>query len=109
MSQSSPRILASFVVACLLGSCFVPHDTRVVPSETMMPWLRAGETSRSELLQILGPPARQLESGRILMWEIGDDGYQPHRWHMWGRGPMSLVVVAGPERVERVSLVRWWE
>lgn len=103
-------VLASVVVGCLLASCFVAHETRVVPSETVMPWLRAGETSRAELLQILGPPVRQMESGRILMWEIADDGYQTRRWRVGQvQGPMTLVVVAGPERVERVSLVRWWQ
>lgn len=93
-----------------LASCMVEHHTRPVPHEAVLPWLRAGTTSRAETLAILGPPLRQLEGGRILLWELEDDGYHTPRPREWPwRGPLSLVVVLGSERVERVALVRLWE
>ncbi|MCU0864971.1 MAG: hypothetical protein MUC36_14370 [Planctomycetes bacterium] len=104
-----------WLTAGALASCnSVEHHTRPVPHEAMLPWLRVGTTSRAETLAILGPPRRQLEGGRILLWELEDDGYHTQRSDEGGRrslppGPLSLVVVIGSERVERVALVRLWE
>ena len=106
----SARARVATVTLALLGSCLADHDSRVVPTETLLPWLRPGTTTRAELAAILGAPRRQMESGRIMMWEFDEDGYQPSRpverphW-----APFSLVVVVGPERVERASLVRVWQ
>ena len=110
-----PRLPVAGVLlaAGLLSSCLVEHHVRPVATEGMLPWLRPGTTSRGELLQVLGTPRRSLEAGRILIWELRDDGFHTQRTtdDTWGPGPgpLSLVVVVDSERVQRASLVRLWQ
>jgi hypothetical protein len=103
------RVAGVLVAAGFLSSCLVEHHVRPVATEGMLPWLRPGTTSRVELLQVLGTPRRSLEAGRILIWELQDDGFHTRRavddpWSI--PGPLSLVVVVDSERVQRASLVR---
>lgn len=112
--QAPARVLLWLTAGALASCNSVEHHTRAVPYEAMLPWLRVGTTTRDETLAILGPPRRQLEGGRILLWELKDDGYHTQRSDGGGRwslppGPLSLVVVIGRERVERAALVRLWE
>ncbi|MGE0144271.1 MAG: hypothetical protein AB7I19_11725 [Planctomycetota bacterium] len=68
-------------------------------------------TTRTELIENLGTPRRQLEEGRILFFELRENGRQPEfvREGDPFYGPYSLVVVVEQDRVGRASLVRVWE
>jgi len=103
------------LVLCLGAACVSDHQVRRENTDEQMPWLRHS-TLEAEIVQRLGEPARQLESGRILIWTLEND-LQPRKtpsddWYLgnFSRvGPLSLVVVFDGSRcVERASLVRLW-
>lgn len=107
------RVSRSLAVFALVASssCLTYHDSRVVPLETLLPWLQQGVTTRSALIEALGAPRQRLESGRVMFWEIGEDG-RPTTWRRPEDpffGPFSLVVVLAGDLVQRASLVRTWE
>lgn len=112
--MSTPsRFAASLLLLAVgsLASCLTNHDSRSVAFDAILPWLRSGVTTRAELIERFGMPRRQLESGRILLFEIQEDG-RPSQWAAPGApfyGPYSLVVVIAEGRVERASMVRVWE
>lgn len=110
MARPRLRVAGVLLAAGFLSSCLVEHHVRPVATDGVLPWLRPGTTSRDELLQVLGTPRRSLEAGRILIWELQDDGFHTQRTadDTWGPGPLSLVVVVDSERVHRASLVRLW-
>ena len=111
------HLLAHGLGASILVSCLSEHTTRVVPAHDVLPWLDPNSTSLDLLVQHLGEPVNGMEGGRILLWEVDDDGRPTNRsqsgWHRSERprvlGPHHLVAVLGEGgRVERLSLVRVW-
>jgi hypothetical protein len=109
------RLLPVLLVA--LGACRTDYQVRRENIVEQLPWLQPGMTLQTDIVQRLGEPARQVESGHILIWTLEDD-LRPSKkttfsnWflHDFQRvGPLSLVVVLDDSRcVERASLVRLW-
>ncbi len=113
--------IAGAITFMLPGGCLSPHTTHVVPSESVQFWLPDEGSSPEEILRTLGQAHMSLERGRILVWQLNEEGQVPQRqeWAMRTHGaltspltgPLNLVVVLDrpePElaKIERVRLVR---
>jgi hypothetical protein len=105
-------MIAGLVVTVAACSSYVaplePDTTR-----SRLPFLIEGRTTKEEILNRLGIPAKEYEGGRIVSYilreninsqlQVADTGFRRN----WNSEIYNLVVVFGPtEILERYSLVR---